>query len=94
MRAKALIFLFVFISMNIIHLILNSFIISSGYKTNDLEKKLNEFKSRNRDLSAYISGEFSLDKMEKKARQSLNMVYPEKIEFIIVSREAGSVSKR
>ena len=94
MRVKALIFLFVFLSMNMIHLLLNSNIISSGYDTNSLGKKLNELKSRNRDLSAHISGEFSLGKIEKKARQSLNMVYPEKIEFIIVSREAGSVSKR
>ena len=90
MRAKALIFLFVFISMTMIHLVLNSYIISSGYKTNDLAKKLNELRSKNRDLSAYVSGEFSLDKIEKKARQSLNMVYPEKVEFIIVSREADS----
>ena len=89
MRAKALIFLFVFISMTMIHLVLNSFIISSGYKTNDLAKRLNELRSKNRDLSAYVSGELSLDKIEKKARQSLDMVYPEKVEFIVVSGEAG-----
>ena len=69
---------------------LNSYIISSGYKTNDLAKKLNEIRSKDRDLSAYVSDEFSLDKIEKKARQSLNMVYPEKVEFIIVSGESSS----
>ena len=76
--------------MTLIHLMLNSYIISSGYKTNDLAKKLNEIRSKDRDLSAYVSDEFSLDKIEKKARQSLNMVYPEKVEFIIVSGESSS----
>ena len=93
MRARALIFFFVFISMTLIHLVLNSYIISSGYKTNDLTKQLNELRSRNRDLAAYVSGEFSLDRIEKKARQSLGMVYPEKVDFIIVSGEAESETR-
>ena len=88
MRVKALIFLFVFIFMTMIHLWLNSYIISEGYKSNELAKELNELRGRNRELLARIASASHLGKIESKARSELNMVYPEKVTFILISGEA------
>jgi len=88
MRAKALIFLFVFISMTMIHLWLNSYIISAGYKSNELAKELSEIRGKNRQLMAEIASASHLGKIEARAHSQLNMVYPEKVNFIIVSAEA------
>ena len=71
------------------HLFIYAQNISLKYALTDLKVRFNELNSRNRGFASQSAREENLTFIEKTARDKLGMVYPEKINYIIVSREAG-----
>jgi cell division protein FtsL len=58
----------------------------------DIKVKLNELKSQNRLLSSQVAAGENLGLVEKLATSRLKMVYPAKINYLVVSREAAPPS--
>ncbi|MFA4844664.1 MAG: hypothetical protein WC632_06950 [Candidatus Margulisiibacteriota bacterium] len=80
--------LLVFLLLAGVHLFIYAQNINLTYRINDQKIKLNETISRRRQLDSQAARGEDLPLIEKKA-QALGLVYPEKVHYIIVSREAG-----
>lgn len=85
---RASLILVVFVIFSAIHLYVTTQNISLKYQLTELKIKLAELKSNNRLLGSQISARENLRTIEEKARQELKMIYPEKINYILVSKEA------
>ena len=80
--------LLVFLLLAGIHLFIYAQNINLNYRINDQKIKLNETISRRRQLDGQAARGEDLPLIEQKAK-ALKMVYPEKVHYVIVSREAG-----
>lgn len=85
---KAVFILVVFLLLSGIHLFIYAQNISLKYQVTDLKVKLSELNSRNRQLEARLAREENLALVEKTAKGKLGMIYPEKIIYIVGSKEA------
>lgn len=74
-----------------IHLFIYTQNISLKYKVTDLKIKLAEITSQKRDLIIRVAKKENLNYIEKIAREKLNMVYPEEVNYII---PAGSAAEK
>lgn len=59
------------------------------YQITDLKVKLSELKSQNREWGGQVAKEENLAYVEKMAKEKLEMIYPEKITYILASKEAS-----
>jgi len=66
-----------------IHLYINTQNIDVKYKVTDLKIKLAQVRSQNRNLGSVIAQKENLSYIEKVARTKLDMIYPEKINYIL-----------
>jgi hypothetical protein len=80
--------LILFLLLAGIHLFLVAQNVDLNYRLNDLKIRLNEVISHRRQLDGQAARNEDLPLIEQKAK-ALKMVYPEKVHYVIVSREAG-----
>lgn len=78
---RAFFALFLFVSLAIIHLIINARIISDGYEIVELKSKLNKIRTENRSLSLIAAQKEDLAKIDNYAKKN-GMFFPEKVQFI------------
>jgi cell division protein FtsL len=82
--------LIVFVLLCAVHLSIYTGSIKTGYEIDDLRSKLDKIRSDNRYLSYIVAKEEALPRIEQIARQKLKMVYPEKINYLIVPTSEGA----
>lgn len=82
--------LVLFLLLSGIHLFIYAQNINLTYQTNDQKIKLGEEISRRRRLDGRAARGEDLPLIEQKAK-ALGLVYPEKVHYIIVSREAAVI---
>lgn len=70
-----------------IHLYINTQNIGLKYKVTDLKIQLEDIRSQNRELGSRVAQKENLSYIEKVARNRLNMIYPEKINYILSGSE-------
>lgn len=91
---KAVLVLIIFVVLAGVHLFIYTQNIDLKYKTTDLKIKLKEIRSKNRELISQVAKKENLPYIEKIAREKLDMIYPEKINYIRAPRHgSGRVSK-
>lgn len=71
-----------------IHLFLFAQSVSLKYELTDLKMKFMEIYKKNRYLSSTLARLESLDRVEEQAVKKLDMLYPENINYIVLSGEA------
>ena len=86
---RAVFLLIVFFLLAGAHLLIVAQNINLKYQLTDIKVKLGEISSQNRLLGSNVSREENLSLVEAKAKSSLGMVYPEKILYIVDTREAS-----
>jgi cell division protein FtsL len=79
--------LIVFVLLSAAHLAIYTSSIKTGYEIDELRSKLEKVRIQNRYLNYLVAKEEALPRIEQIAKQKLKMVYPEKIEYIIISTE-------
>lgn len=77
----------IIVLMAFIHLFFFAQSVSLKYELTDLKMKFMEIYQKNRYTQSVLAGRESLELLEKSA-QKLDMVYPEDINYIVLSREA------
>jgi len=75
----------VFVLLCAVHLSIYTSSIKTGYEIDELKQKFEKVRSENRYLNYLAAKEESLPRIEKLAKGKLNMVYPEKVNYMIVS---------
>lgn len=91
---RAVFILIIFVILAGIHLFIYTQNIDLKYKTTDLKIKLSEIKSKNRELISQVAKKENLAFIEKMAKEKLGMIYPEKINYILIPRQSsGKFSK-
>lgn len=76
-----------------IHLYINTQNIDLNYKVTDLKIKLNEIRSKNRNLGSQVAIKEDLSNIERIAREQLKMFYPEEITYINPQRLDNSLTE-
>ncbi len=84
---RAFIILTVFVLLSAVHLTIYTNSIKTGYEIDELKRKLDSIRPENRYLNYLVAKEEALPRIEKAAKGKLNMIYPEKINYIIISTE-------
>jgi cell division protein FtsL len=90
MSKKAVAAVFLFVALGMIHLMLSSRIVRTGYETGSLQKKLEGLRNQNRNLAAQVSKQECLGRIENIAKNKMKMALPDRINYIIVSSESPS----
>lgn len=90
---RAVFILVVFLLLAGIHLFVYAQNISLKYELTDLKVKLSELNSRKRQLASQVAREENLGYVEKTAKEKLKMIYPERIIYILPTREAAPAPK-
>ena len=88
MYKKAAVFLFLIVSMSLVHLVINANLASTGYLVDSEKRVLSRLRSENRSLAALVAQKEALPRIESIARNKLKMITPPRINYIIVSKEA------
>jgi cell division protein FtsB len=88
---RAVLILSLFVLLAGVHLFIFTQNISLKYKVTDLKIRLSEIQSKNRQLGSQVAKKENLPYIEKIAKEKLNMVYPEEINYILEG--SGRVSK-
>jgi cell division protein FtsL len=87
---RAFMILAFFVALSAIHLAIYTNSIKIGYAMDELKGKLDKLRNENRYLNYLVAKEQSLPRIEGVAKSKLNMVYPDKVNYVVVpSREAG-----
>jgi cell division protein FtsL len=82
---RAFAILIIFVTLSVIHLTIYTNSIKISYDIDDLKQKLVELRDSNRYLNYLVAKEESLTRIDQIAKGKLNMVYPEKINYIVIS---------
>jgi len=77
--------LMVFVLLCAVHLTISTSSMNTSYEIDELKQKFEKVRSENRYLNYLVAKEESLPRIEKLAKGKLNMVYPEKVNYMIVS---------
>lgn len=85
---QAVLVLVVLVVLSGIHLYINTQNIGLQYQVTELRSKLDELRSANRLLGSQVAGKENLERIETTAKKQLDMVYPEKINYVQVTAEA------
>lgn len=84
---KAFLILTIFLILAGIHLYIYAQNITLKYENTDLKIKLMELEDKNQHLKIEIAQKENLSQVEKVAKEKLGMIYPKKINYVIVSKE-------
>jgi cell division protein FtsL len=84
--------LIVFVLLSVVHLAIYTSSIKTGYEIDEVKSKLEKIRTENRYLNYLVAKEEALPRIEKVAKQKLKMVYPEKMNYIIISTGEGTES--
>jgi cell division protein FtsB len=87
---RAVFILIVIVALAGIHLYIYTQNIGLKYRITDLKIKLGELRSKNRKLGSQVAKKESLVYIEKTAKEKLNMIYPEKVNYILYGSEHPS----
>jgi len=87
-QRKILFVLFLILAMGLVHLYINTQNIALKYKVTENKVGLNDLRSQNRLLGSQVARKEDLGQIERTAQTNLNMVYPTKITYLVVSKEA------
>jgi cell division protein FtsL len=82
---RAFTILLIFLALCAIHLAIYTSSIKIGYEIDGLKRKLEAIRNENRYLNYLVAKEEALPRIEQIAKGRLNMVYPDKINYIIIS---------
>ncbi len=82
---RAFAILIIFVALAAIHLAIYTGSIKTGYEIDDLKKQLDSVRNENRYLNYLVAKEEALPRIEQIAKGKLNMVYPEKINYVTVA---------
>lgn len=82
---RAFAILIIFVTLSVIHLTIYTNSINMGYDIDELKQKLVELRNSNRYLNYLVAKEEALPRIEQIAKGKLNMAYPEKINYIVIS---------
>ena len=85
---RAVFILIIFVVLAGIHLFIYTQNIDLKYKITDLKIRLSGIRSKNRGLISQVAKKENLSYIEKVAIEKLDMIYPEKINYVLISREA------
>lgn len=88
---QAVLILVIFLILAGIHLFIYTQNIDLKYKATDLKTKLNELRSTNRLIGSQVAKKENLSYIEKIAKEKLDMIYPEKVNYIL--RPQGKTEK-
>ncbi|MBU1027360.1 MAG: hypothetical protein KKA31_06485 [Candidatus Margulisbacteria bacterium] len=83
----AVITLLIFVSLSAIHLFIYTQNINLKFKVRELKIQLEQIRSKNRQNGYIVAKKENLISIEQIAMRKLGMVYPEKINYIIVSQD-------
>ena len=87
---RAVLILLFFVLLAGIHLFIYTQNIDLKYKTTRLKIKLQELVSQNRALGSQVAQKENLKTVEEVAMKKLNMVYPEKVNYIVPDSATSS----
>jgi cell division protein FtsB len=73
-----------------IHLYITTQNVTLKYRLTDTKIKLEELRAKNRQTGNIVAAKENMAYVEKQARGKLGMVYPEKIRYISVTKEAAT----
>jgi cell division protein FtsL len=85
---RAFAVLIIFVLLSVIHLAISTGSIKTSYEISELKQQLDAIKPKNRYLNYLVAKEEALPRIEKLAKGKLNMIYPEKMNYVIISSEA------
>ena len=85
---RAVFVLVVFVVLSGIHLYINTQNIGLKYEVTDLKIKLSKLRSANRLLGSQVARKENLPQIEKIAKEKLKMVYPAKMNYVLITKEA------
>ena len=80
-RRAVLVLVFFFILAGI-HLYINVQNVTLKYKLTDTKIKLDEIRTKNREIANQVAAQENLSLIEKEARGKLGMIYPARIRYI------------
>jgi len=83
LRAFAVLIIFVLLSL--IHLAISTGSIKTSYEISELKQQLDAIKPENRYLNYLVAKEEALPRIEKLATTKLDMIYPEKMNYVVIS---------
>jgi cell division protein FtsL len=89
---RAFAILIVFVLLSAIHLAIYTSSIKTSYEIDESKRKLENIRSDNRYLNYLVAREEALPRIEQIAKGKLNMIYPEKINYVIISTIESSGS--
>jgi len=82
--------LIAFVLLCAVHLSISTRSMKTGYEIDELRSKLEKIRSDNRYLSYIVAKEEALPRVEQIAKRKLNMVYPEKVYYLIITTSEGA----
>jgi cell division protein FtsB len=85
---RAVLILAIFVGLAGLHLYITTQNIGLKYEVDELNQKLSELRSQNRSLGSLVAKKENLPLIERTARGKLQMVYPEKMNYVLVTKEA------
>jgi len=82
---RAFVILTVLVALSVVHLAIYTNSIKISYEINDLKQQIDKLRDSNRYLNYLVAKEEALPRIEQIAKGRLNMIYPEKINYIIIA---------
>lgn len=86
---KAVFILITFVTLASIHLFIYTQNINIKYRITDLKVKLQELRSKNRERESQVAQKENLPNIERIAKEKLDMIYPERINYLFITKEAS-----
>lgn len=86
---RAVLILVIFVGLAGLHLYITTQNIGLKYEVTDLNSKLSKLRSQNRLLGSQVAEKENLPLIEKIAKEKLKMIYPKKMNYILVTKEAA-----
>ena len=80
--------LLIFVLLSVIHLSISTGSIKTSYEISELKQQLDAIKPENRYLNYLAAKAEALPRIEKLATNKLKMEYPQKMNYVIVSKES------
>ncbi len=90
---SAVFILVIFVILSVIHLFINTQNIGLKYKVTDLNTKLSELKNKNRALGIQIAQKENLALIEQYAKEKLKMIYPDKINYVVIQDHSSKEAR-
>ena len=84
----AVFILVILVALAAAHLFVYTQNISLKFQISDIKIKLSQVRSQNRSLGAEMATLQNLNRIEKIAKEKLKMIYPEEMNYLLITPEA------